>query len=69
LTLRWVGERLAMGYSMRVTQVVSRVERRPSRRVLNFATACGDRSTRRRHEHGKVSLFQDPITFRIGAPG
>ena len=45
MTLRWVGERLAMGHYPRVTQAVSRVERRPGRkarrlraRLLEFDT-------------------------------
>jgi len=36
VTLRWVGERLDMGHYTRVTQAVSRVERRPSRRVARL---------------------------------
>jgi len=31
---------------------------------LDFATACGDRSTRTRREHSQVSLFEDPFTGR-----
>ena len=33
VTLRWAGQRLDLGRSTRVTQAVSRVERRPSRWV------------------------------------
>jgi hypothetical protein len=36
VTLRWVGERLGMGHYTRVTQAVSRVERRPGRRTARL---------------------------------
>ena len=36
VTLRWVGERLDMGHYTRVTQAVSRVERRPGRKAAHL---------------------------------
>lgn len=36
VTLRWVGERLDMGHYTRVTQAVSRVDRRPDHKVVEL---------------------------------
>jgi len=49
VTLRWVGDLLDLGHSARVTQPVSRVERRPSRRVARLRDCLrrsGDQETR-----------------------
>ena len=48
VTLRWMGERLDLGHYTRVTQEVSRVERRPSRRVARLRDCLrrsGDQET------------------------
>jgi hypothetical protein len=36
VTLRWIGQRLAMGHYTRVTQAVSRMERKPGRKLRHL---------------------------------
>jgi hypothetical protein len=56
VSLRWVGQTLAMGHYTRVTQAVSRVSRQPGTKLKRLQR-CLLKIEERSHEKSKMSFF------------